>query len=151
RDPYFLYGASNLGSLLGLLAYPLVIEPRIGLDQQATLWATGYLVLALLTLACAVAVLRPAAAAPAPVPAGECRSVALRPGHGSRLRWVALGFIPSCLLLGVTTALTTDLAPIPLLWVLPLSLYLLSFVLVFARRPFVSDALMARALPPAVM
>jgi len=143
RDPYFLYGISNLGSLLGLLAYPLVIEPNLGLAEQQTLWAVGYLVLSILTLACAVAVGM----------SGEVvePEAAERPGLGSWLRWVALAFVPSSLLLGVTTALTTDLAPLPLLWVVPLSLYLLSFVVVFARQPLLPHALMVRALPLAVM
>jgi hypothetical protein len=143
RDPYFLYGISNLGSLLGLLSYPLVIEPNLGLAGQETLWALGCIVLLILTLACAVAVgISGGAAASA---AGE------RPRPGIRMRWAALAFVPSSLLLGVTTALTTDLAPLPLLWVIPLALYLLSFVLAFARRPPVPHALWVRTLPLAVM
>jgi hypothetical protein len=149
RDPYFLYGASNLGSLLGLLAYPLVIEPNLRLADQERLWAAGYFVLAALTIACAVAVWTSARGVP-PIAEGG-RSAADRPGLGLRLRWTILAFVPSSLLLGVTTFLTTDLAPIPLLWAVPLSLYLLSFVLVFARRPLVPHGLSVRALPMAVM
>ena len=149
RDPYFLYGVSNLGSLLGLLAYPLVIEPYLGLAEQQALWAGGYVVLSILTLACAVAV---GMARGTAVPeAALDRKATDAPGLGIRFRWVALAFVPSSLLLGVTSALTTDLAPLPLLWVVPLSLYLLSFVLVFARRPLLPHALMVRTLPLAVM
>jgi hypothetical protein len=143
RAPYFLYGVSNLGSLLGLLAYPFVIEPNLGLAQQQKLWDGGCLVLAILTLVCAAA-----AGVSSGAPAWEA---AERPAPGSWLGWVALAFVPSSLLLGVTTALTTDLAPLPLLWVVPLALYLLSFVIVFARRPMLPHALMVRALPLAVM
>ena len=149
RDPYFLYGMSNLGSLVGLLAYPLLIEPNLGLAAQETLWVFGYGALAILTLACAVAVgmskradlLEPA----------DLATTADPPGPVNRLWWVTLAFVPSSLLLGVTTALTTDVAPLPLLWVVPLSLYLLSFVLAFAPRPPVPHALMIRALPLSVM
>ena len=149
RDPYFLYGLSNLGSLLGLLAYPLVIEPNFRRAEQERLWAIGYLVLAALTLACAGAVWRSAGAVP--LDSGREESSAGRPGLGIGLRWVALSFVPSSLLLGVTTALTTDLAPVPLLWVVPLTLYLVSFILVFARRSLVPHTLMVRMLPPAVL
>jgi hypothetical protein len=143
-DPYFLYGASNLGGLIGLLAYPLAIEPYWPLDRQDTLWAIGYLVLAALTLGCAAAAWRGARAA-APTADRD------RPGRWSILRWTALAFVPSSLLLGVTTFLTTDLAPVPLLWILPLFLYLMSFVLVFARRPVVPHALMVSVLPMGVL
>jgi hypothetical protein len=145
RDPYFLYGVSNLGSLLGLMAYPLLIEPNLGLAQQEQFWAAGYVVLGVLTLACG------AAAGRALPEASRNTEHAGGPGLGTRLHWVALALVPSSLLLGVTAALTTDLAPLPLLWVAPLVLYLLSFVLVFARQPIVPHGLMVRALPLAVM
>src|ERR687894_440764 len=94
RDPYFLYRASNLGSVVGLLGYPLVVERR--------------------------------------------------------LRWIGLAFIPSSLMLGVTAFITTDITPVPLLWVIPLSLYLFSFVVVFSRSqkvPSLIHRAMVAALP----
>jgi hypothetical protein len=145
RDPYFLYGISNLGSLLGLLTYPLAIEPNFALAEQERLWAIGYLVLALLMLACTVAVWR-SGRTDSPITEVD-RAGDDRPDLFSRLRWMALAFVPSSLLLGVTTFLTTDVAPVALLWVIPLALYLLSFVLVFARRPLVPHTWTVRALP----
>lgn len=154
-DPYFLYRASNLGSVLGLLGYPLAVEPSMNLAEQADLWSVGYGLLVALVLACAIVVWRapravadaqPAPAAgipPAPAPHSQDASTepdagratgetAARPTAARRLRWVGLAFVPSSLMLGVTTAITTDIAPVPLLWSLPLSLYLISFILVFA-------------------
>lgn len=144
-DPYFLYAASNAGSLTGLLAYPLLLEPMLGLADQSRLWSVGYILYVAPAMACAVAAWRginraaPAAASDAP---------ASQPLPTSqRLRWVALAFVPSSLMLGVTTALTTDVPPIPLVWVLSLALYLASFVLVFARRPPFSHEWIVRRLP----
>ena len=143
RDPYFLYRASNLGSVIGLLAYPLAAEPTLRLGQQGVLWAVGYGGLILLVAACVVVVRRSARASGDEEPAAEPSVVAIALPEGGepfaapisarrRLRWIALAFVPSSLMLGVTTYLTVDLAPVPLLWSLPLSLYLISFILAFA-------------------
>ncbi len=145
-NPYWLYAASNLGSLLGLLAYPFFLEPRLRLAQQSAVWAGGYALLVALVAGCAALVWRThaagaaaareaAAADPAPVTARQ------------RAVWVGLAFLPSSLLLGVTTYLTTDLTPAPLLWVLPLALYLLTFTLVFAPRQLVPHEWMVAAQP----
>ncbi|HYA63098.1 MAG TPA: hypothetical protein VED66_07825, partial [Candidatus Sulfotelmatobacter sp.] len=154
-DPYFLYAASNAGSLLGLVAYPLLLEPTLRLSDQARLWAFCYGLLLLLVAACAIVVWRrdPAVSSASALTLED----ALVKDGGSqgpevvtasrRLRWVALAFVPSSLMLGVTSALTTDIPPIPLLWVLPLGLYLLSFVLVFSRRPILSHPWLVRRLP----
>ena len=136
RDPYFLYRASNLGSVIGLLAYPLAAEPTLRLGQQGLLWAVGYGGLVLLVGACAVVVRRSGQAAQ-PSPVGIALPDAGAPvaapiSARRRVRWIALAFVPSSLMLGVTSYLTVDLAPIPLLWSLPLSLYLISFILAFA-------------------
>ena len=154
-DPYFLYAASNLGSLFALLSYPLVIEPWLRLANQGRLWTIGYALFALLTLACAWLLWRRSIDA---VPGSSADSgkppIARSPFEGlsavtctRRLRWALLSFAPSSLMLGVTTYLSTDIAPIPLFWVIPLGLYLLTFVLVFARRRLVPHAWMVRALP----
>jgi hypothetical protein len=140
RDPYFLYAASNAGSMFGLLAYPFVLEPRWSLSQQSKLWAAGFALLAMLFAACTVAVwrLRESLSADASKSTRLPEAVAGdRPAIGiwTRLHWVALAFAPSSLMLGVTTFLTTDVAPVPMLWVVPLALYLLSFILVFSRLP----------------
>jgi hypothetical protein len=154
-DPYFLYAASNAGSLLGLVAYPLLLEPTLRLSGQARLWAFCYGLLLLLVAACAVLVWRrDTAVSPASALTLEEPLVLDSGSKGPevvtarrRLRWVALAFVPSSLMLGVTSALTTDIPPIPLLWVLPLALYLLSFVLVFSRRPIFSHPWLVRRLP----
>ncbi len=154
HDPYFLYAASNLGSMLALVGYPTLVEPRLHLQGsgwlgQTTLWSAGYGVLALLTAGCAMTLgwsrPQPEDAGPAdPAPAGP----EPRPGWPRRLHWIVLAFVPSSLLLGATTYITTDLAAVPLLWVLPLALYLLTFILAFGRWPRVlHEATIALALP----
>lgn len=125
-DPYALYVASNIGSFGALLAYPLLIERFTTLGQQATLWTWGFVVLTLLVALCgrdaATGDREAAARVPSPAPSWRVRA-----------RWVVLSFLPSGLLVAVTARLTTDVAAFPLLWVIPLGLYLLSFV--FAFRP----------------
>src|SRR4051812_6700734 len=129
RDPYFLFAASNGGSLIGLLAYPLALEPLLTLDGQSDAWAIGYVVALLLVVACAVALwLRPTPEAPAEAPVEARREIAWR----DRARWLLLAAVPSSLMLGTTTYLTRDLTPVPLLWVIPLALYLATFVAAFA-------------------
>jgi hypothetical protein len=214
QDPYFLYAASNLGSMLGLLSYPLVVEPltrlhateHFDLLTQPWLWTAGYVILLVLFYACAAVVFRspqsvqlagagkvsrpaedtataPPAEQPAAAPATQATAVAAAPvvtakstaikkgskqgkrrqqsfaprdtgpkepapapalitkpasdavTPGRRLRWVALAAVPSSLMLGVITFVSTDISAMPLFWVLPLSLYLLSFILVFLRWP----------------
>jgi hypothetical protein len=187
RDPYFLYGASNLGSMLALIAYPTVVEPHLRLGQQSFDWTIGYGVLAALTALCAVFLWRSPAnvetsenlwsgghqppeheksqRADAPR-SGKSTSIQpskqgirrdrkeSRPARSERpaepssqhtlsgdvtwprvLRWLALAIVPSSLMLGATTYITTDIAAIPWLWVAPLALYLLSFIIVFSHVP----------------
>ena len=136
HDPYFLYAASNAGSLLALLAYPFVIEPNLGLTAQSRLWRTGFLILAILVLACGVAAWRRGRFDP-DIGIGTIRASRRAQSRSlslaTWLRWLILVFIPSSWLMGVTTYLTTDLASIPLIWIIPLALYLLSFILAFAQ------------------
>ncbi|HEX2095170.1 MAG TPA: fused MFS/spermidine synthase [Longimicrobiaceae bacterium] len=143
-NPYPLYAASNLGSMLALLAYPLWLEPRLRLAGQSAAWTLGYGALVLLLAGCAAWVWRGALPAAAP---GAAEEAAAPPTARERAVWTGLAFVPSSLLLGVTTYITTDLTPAPLLWVLPLALYLLSFTLVFARRPPLPHAWMVAAQP----
>lgn len=142
-DPYFLYRASNVGSVLALLAYPTLVEPRLRLADQGRWWAAGYLALVVLTGACALAPRKPASHAE-PGPGTDGATAATPPkepsmpplGAARRARWVALAFVPSSFMLAATTYVTTEIAAVPLLWVIPLALYLLSFIVVFSRRPF---------------
>jgi hypothetical protein len=146
RDPYFLYAASNAGSMAGLLAYPLLVEPGLRLSGQGALWMYGYLVLIALTWAIAGVLWGTGAQAPAP-DTSRAADLPAPVGWRRALRWVALAFVPSSLMLGVTTHITTDIAVAPLFWVIPLALYLLSFVLVFSRRNPFKHRVLARALP----
>ncbi len=132
RDPYFLYRASNIGSVIGLLSYPLLVERELTLDAQSWLWSAGYGLLAVLLSGSALMMWRSRRPA-ADTPAIGDDAPAERISAGRRVRWVTLAFVPSSLMLGATSAMTMNLAPIPLLWVLPLSLYLVSFILVFSR------------------
>ena len=161
RDPYFLYAASNLGSMLALLGYPTLVEPRLPLQgpgwlTQTTLWSTGYGVLALLTALCALTLWwKPAGPALAAPPQGpddaEDAPTEQGPGWPRRLHWIALAFVPSSLLLGATTYITTDLAAVPLLWVLPLAIYLLTFILAFGRWPRVLHRVVVAITLPLVL
>jgi hypothetical protein len=132
RDPYFLYAASNAGSLLSLLAYPLVVEPAWSLSEQSARWRTTFAVLSLLILACGLVAWNSTGTAPPDTPADGARATAHAVSWNRRARWLALAAVPSSLLLSVTTYLSTDVAAMPLLWVLPLTCYLLSFVVAFA-------------------
>ncbi len=171
KDPYFLYGASNLGSMLSLLVYPIAIEPYSFLNTQTYLWMAGYAALVALVFVAVVMIWNSTGEAGAakteaerpeisPMPAsGEVLAAAIQNKPSApkksllpqtsatpqiesvdlwrRLRWIALAAVPSSMMLGVTSHITTDLSPVPLFWLIPLAIYLLSFILVFARWPFV--------------
>ncbi len=143
RDPYFLYVASNLGSMLALIAYPLVVERALGLAAQRRAWTWGYALFAALVVVAAAAPLRsPAREAPIEAAASP-RAI----GWPRRFRWFLLAAVPSSQLLGVTTYVTTDVAGVPLFWIAPLAIYLLTFIFVFARRPPLSHPTVIRYLP----
>lgn len=149
NHPYWLYGASNAGSLLGVLGYPLAIEPWLSLRSQAQLWQGAYVLTAGLVLFCAIASqenAKPAIASLAEI--SETREISEmggprtelersadddRPTWRDRLRWTILAFLPASASLGVTTYITTDIAAVPLLWAVPLAIYLLT--LIWAFRP----------------
>ncbi len=171
-DPYFLYAASNTGSLLGLLGYPLLVEPVLDIDRQQVMWSGTYVILAMLIVSCGVLALRrpgdrqPVApdVAPAPAPAAEAGQdarrtrrggAALHPGGsiaeaGCRAidyaKWALLALVPSSLMLAVTQHITTDVAAVPLLWVVPLAIYLLTCILAFSRRQLVGPQPWSRLL-----
>src|SRR6266851_4329375 len=145
RDPYFLYASSNIGSFLALLSYPLLLEPMLSLRTQNLLWACGYGLLIVLIAGCGVLLLR----AP-PHHAFEDSAAAPATGWGSRGRWVFLAAVPSGLLIAVTAHISTDVAAAPLLWVLPLSVYLLTWVLVFQGRPLLPHRWMLKLQPLAI-
>lgn len=199
-DPYFLYAFGNAGSMLALLAYPLLLEPRFPLKEQSRFWAAGYAVLVVLMAVCGLAVClagrrvrsqesevrsqksevrkyrkkrgrraknsvlstqyavrrtetsSPAHDQPSPTkltPVPCPLTPELTPAR--RARWLVLAFVPSSLVVSVTTYLTTDIAAVPLLWVVPLAVYLLTFILVFARTPPLPHYWMVRAQPLVVI
>ncbi|MEM9083072.1 MAG: fused MFS/spermidine synthase [Planctomycetota bacterium] len=130
QDPYWLYAASNAGSLGALLAYPLVVEPALGLSEQTAGWSIAYVVfVVLMALVCFTSVRKPLQK-PSKVSAGEAAPIT----NTRRFRWVFLAAIPSSLMLGVTQHITTDIAAVPLLWVIPLALYLVTFIIAFSGR-----------------
>ncbi|MBS2015512.1 MAG: fused MFS/spermidine synthase [Deltaproteobacteria bacterium] len=136
KDPYFLYAASNAGSMLALLGYPFVIEPLLGLSNQSKALFVGYAVYGVLIAICAVTLVQ-RAKSPSSAGAMEVGDVDPTPPAErwrQRLVWLGLSFAPSSLLLGVTDFITTDIASIPLLWVVPLATYLATFIVAFAKK-----------------
>lgn len=162
-DPYFLYTASNIGSVLGLLFYPVFIEPNFSLTRQSLLWTISYGLLVLLVIGCAVCLWRSPFEGKREKAKGKSEgeetnsltynSSILNPGFyvpptiQQKAQWVLLSFIPSSLLLGVTTYITTDIAAIPLLWAVPLAIYLFTFILAFSRKPLLPSNSLAGLLP----
>jgi hypothetical protein len=144
KDPYFLYAASNVGSMLALLSYPFVVEPFTRVGHQTKTWAIGFYALIALIAACGA--LSWSAGSPA-----RDAEVAEQAGVGPTWRdgvtWLALAAVPSGLLIAVTAHLSTDIAPSPFLWVVPLALYLLSFVIVFQQKPLLPHAAMVLVQP----
>jgi SAM-dependent methyltransferase len=144
RDPYYLYAVSNAGSLIGLLSYPLMIEPAIGVRMQSVAWLGGFALLTVLVLFAArllwpyseTTVASPSLTTPAPDPAWR-----------SRFFWLAAAFVPSALMSAVTNHILLNLASAPFLWIIPLALYLITFMLAFGRRIRLSSLMVSRAEP----
>ena len=147
-DPYFLYASSNIGSFLALLSYPVLLEPMFTLRTQNLLWTSGYGLLIVLIASCGLLLLRSPANAAVDMPTAETDAPA--PPWVSRARWIFLAAVPSGLLIAVTAHISTDVAAAPLLWVLPLSLYLLTWVLVFQSRPLLPHKWMLMLQPLAI-
>ena len=145
RDPYFLFAASNVGSFLALISYPLVVEPFLRLGEQTWLWTVGFYVLILLIAACGVLLLRSTNVSPAAATARSEETAPPTRSDGSA--FVALAAVPSGLLLAVTLHISTDAAAVPLFWVVPLAIYLLTFVIAFQSRPIIPHWLVVKAFP----
>ncbi len=138
-NPYFLYGASNLGSMASLLAYPVLIEPYLPLNEQAFTWMYGYFALIALMVISAVLVWKHTSFFNTRTLDSKAIVKSHAPTWRLRFYWILLAFIPSSLMLGVTTFVTTDIASVPLLWIMPLAIYVGTFILVFARKPKLSE------------
>jgi hypothetical protein len=144
KDPYFLYAASNVGSFLALLSYPVAIEPFVRLAHQTRYWSIGFYVLIVLIAACGALLWRFADKGTPDAVQGDASAP---PSWRDAASWVMLAAVPSALLVAVTAHISTDVASVPLLWVLPLALYLLTFVIVFQRRPIIPHWLVIEVQP----
>jgi hypothetical protein len=153
-DPYFLYSASNLGCVAALASYPVLVEPLLTLRDQTRLWTIAYVAFAGLAGACAAFAWRRGLLSTAG--RGDLQARGERIAEPTRVeplpwlrraRWVALSFVPSSLMLAVTSYISTDIAAVPLLWIVPLALYLLTFALAFGRHSAAAGAVARRALP----
>jgi hypothetical protein len=142
-DPYFLYAASNAGSLLALIAYPLFIEPIVGIAFQSRLWLGMYILFVPLLLIAAGRVW----GRPLTETSDQNAASAFGPAFGNRLYWTVAAFVPSALMLAVTNHIAANLAAVPFLWTVPLAIYLLTFILAFARRWRVSSGRISRLIP----
>jgi hypothetical protein len=147
RSPYHLFALSNFASLLALLSFPFLIEPHLSSHHQAALWSIGY---ASFVLCCALSAwVSPGYHPIAPVAPGTSQDEA-PPTFSAKFLWLSLSACGSMMLLAVTNHLSENVAPVPLLWVVPLALYLLSFAMVFAKHPFYSRWFVARLLAVAL-
>ncbi|MFL6796317.1 MAG: spermidine synthase [Xanthobacteraceae bacterium] len=144
HDPYFLYAASNVGSFLALVSYPLAVEPFVRLGDQSRYWSFGFYGLILLIAACSSLLWRSPERG---VLENDAVLSGSEPTWGDVGRWILLAAVPSGLLVAVTAHISTDVAAVPLLWVLPLALYLLTFVIVFQRRPIIPHWLVIEIQP----
>ncbi|GHH10264.1 hypothetical protein GCM10008023_07840 [Sphingomonas glacialis] len=144
-NPYALYAASNFGSFAGLLAYPLFVEPGLALYGQRVVWSSGYILVGLLVALCAATLPRGG-----PVADAAPRATSPAPGRRRVAHWILLAFVPSGLMLATSTLITTDIVAMPLLWVLPLGLYLLSFTIAFASDRTTAD-IQTRIAPIAML
>lgn len=163
-NPYFLYVASNAGSIIALLAYPFLIERILAVENQTRLWKYTYIAFVVSMGICVIFVFkdRKSKLATAPTTEDENQS---REGTVSnadvgavktvtwwdRLFWIGLAFVPSSWMLGVTTFLTTDISPMPILWIIPLSIYLLTFIIAFSDQPILSSDWMLRLFPVSML
>src|ERR1700738_1344214 len=147
-DPYFLYASSNIGSFLALLSYPVLLEPMFALRTQNLIWTGGYGLLIVLITSCGVLLLRSPASAAVDVLAEHVDTPA--PAWILRARWIFLAAVPSGLLIAVTAHISTDVAAAPLLWVLPLSVYLLPWVLGFQSGPLLPHKWVLMLQPVAI-
>jgi spermidine synthase len=131
EDPYFLYAASNTGSLVSLLSYPFLVEPNLGLTAQQSDWSIGFVFLCVLIASCGAMLWKNYQTIESESVTNSTSAPPL--SFKTKLYWGALAFVPSSLLLGLTNFISTDIASVPLLWIIPLTVYLFSFVIVFSR------------------
>ena len=134
-NPYFLYSASNFGSFIALLSYPFLIEPSFKLSEQLNIWSAFYVLFTISLISCAIILYKKHINLDELTVKNNI-SNKTKPTTLRKIHWIALAFIPASLMLGVTNYVTTDIASFPLLWIIPLALYLLTFVFVFSKRMY---------------
>lgn len=144
-DPYFLYGASNIGSFASLFLYIVLFEPLLSVSGQSDTWTTGYALLAGSVGVCALLVLRQVRSTSVQITTDRQNTAS--PPIKQKLTWALLAAIPSGLLVAVTAHISMDIAAAPFLWVVPLALFLLTFVFAFARKPVFSTEFLSSILP----
>lgn len=144
KDPYFLYAASNVGSFLALLSYPFLVEPFSRLGEQTKFWSVLFYALIALIALCGVLLVRSRNVVPSAARIGAGRSA---PDWRDALHWIFLAAVPTGLMIAVTAHISTDIAAAPLLWVIPLALYLLTFVIVFQTKPVLPHRFVLAAQP----
>ena len=150
-SPYRLYALSNMGSLLALLSYPFLIEPRFSRMTQAVLWSSGLWVAVIFSASCAVLVWKGNPCIATRLDEKKMREdAASAPSRGRKTLWLCLAACASVPLLSVTAKMSQDVAIIPFLWVLPLALYLLTFILCFDNPVWYFRGLFIFALIPAM-
>ncbi|MGZ8940825.1 MAG: spermidine synthase, partial [Limisphaerales bacterium] len=145
KDPYFLYAASNLGSFGALFAYPLLVEPYSRLATQVRSWSFGFWILAAAIAICALLSRSRNNSLTSKSQISESPAAPLT--KATIWKWIGLSFVPSSLMLGVTNYITTDVASVPLLWILPLALYLFTFVIAFSKHSKKAEVTSSRAVP----
>jgi hypothetical protein len=151
QDPYFLYAASNVGSLVALLSFPFLVEPLLSTKAQTSVWSFGFALLIAAVAMCCAFLPNSAAAGPAGAANSESQARTAAPTLRMRLTWCLLAFVPSGLLVAVTAHISTDVAAAPLLWVIPLSLFLLTFIITFQPRPWLSHKAMLTVQPALIV
>jgi hypothetical protein len=149
RDPYFLYAVSNAGSMLALLGFPFLLEPLFAVRTQNWIWAVGYAVLVALVITCAILLNGRRSATSHHTVVEDQPVITIEPAQ--RFEWVLLAFVPSTLMLGVTTFIATDVASVPLIWIIPLALYLLTFILAFGNTQLIKLPLTSILFPTALL
>ncbi len=147
-NPYPLYVASNVGSILALVAYPLVVEPLLALNAQTLVWTAGYGLFVTLAVGLAILILSTSSISTVGAPIAQEAQARKNNGWRQRVGWTLLAAAPSSLMLGVTTYISTDVAAMPFLWVLPLALYLVTFIISFQQKPAIAPkvALLAQSV-----
>jgi hypothetical protein len=152
RSPYPLFALSNLASMLALLAYPALIERELGTKLQAYVWSTGYVLWAVSMLLCLTRLRsRQTAASATSDASSEAAPIKSAPGSAQYLGWIALAALGSFLLVAVTSRMTRDIAAIPLLWTLPLAIYLLTFIIAFQWTRWLSSRVLLSLAVAAAM